>query len=90
MESRGAGTVRTFRNAALRQRNWRALEQVFWGVESDPGIPFSREESGCLFWPEASTAKLYDLGFWNRTILAALAGWCERLTDCGIRRLEDQ
>jgi hypothetical protein len=73
-----AGTIFSFRNDDLRARNWQDIEPIYYGVESSPGLHFKSTECCCLFWPEASTAKLYSTRFWERSILPAMNRWRER------------
>lgn len=82
-----AGTWWWAKNDALFSRNWGHVEQVFWGVESYPGIQFALHESGCLFFDHAQTAQLYSPEWWRAYINPALADWRKRLAGCGLSPL---
>jgi hypothetical protein len=61
-----SGSFCWFKNAELWRRNWRAIEQVWFGIESYPSMIFSREEAACLFYESTKQFDLYRLHNWQR------------------------
>jgi len=70
-----SGTFYWFRNRDVYRRNWRYVDQKFFGSESWPGHMFKREETGCLFFDDVKD--LYDKTYWNETIQPALNAYRE-------------
>ena len=69
-----SGSFCWFKNAELWRRNWRAIEQVWFGIESYPSMIFSREEAACLFYESTKQFDLYRLHNWQR-VEAELKQW---------------
>lgn len=61
-----SGSFCWFKNAELWRRNWRSIEQVWFGIESYPSMIFSREEAACLFYESTKQFDLYRLHNWQR------------------------
>ena len=61
-----SGSFCWFKNAELWKRNWRAIEQVWFGIESYPSMVFSREQAACLFYESTKQFDLYRLHNWQR------------------------
>lgn len=79
-----AGTWFTFRHDRIfGELNWRNVHPNFMGVEAWPGIVPVRE-SVCLFYDNANTAHLYDVGFHQANIQPALGYWHQNLAKCGL------
>lgn len=59
-----SGTFYWVRNRDFFSRNWRKIDQVWWGTESWPGCHFPPTEAGCLFH-EGTVPKLnlYDMRY---------------------------
>jgi len=54
-----SGTFYWFRCASVFVRNWKRVDQAFYGVESWPGLIFKPEEAACLF--HDNTKDLYKV-----------------------------
>lgn len=56
------GTYYWFRNDVVFKKDWRKVDQIWWGTELWPGIQFTKKEGGCAFLSGATTSiNLYDL-----------------------------
>lgn len=68
-----SGTFYWFRNRDVFQRDWKTVDQRFFGTEAYPGLLFHPDDTGCLF---ADNAKdLYKLDYWDSEIQPALERW---------------
>lgn len=57
------GTFYWLRNDIFT-RNWRVVDQQYWGSESWPGIHFTEDEGGCAFLSGSpARLNLYDMNF---------------------------
>ena len=66
------GTYYWFRNDVF-SRNWRNVDQVYWGTESWPGVHFNAEEGGCAFLSGSpAILNLYDMNFVLREVVPRL------------------
>ena len=73
-----SGTFFWFRNADVFARDWRRIDRVYGGIESWPGVQFSKDESGCIFWQEAIRALVTGYDFPRlRGVLAEFRQWAE-------------
>lgn len=61
-------------NAELWKRNWKAIEQNWFGIESWPSMIFKSEEAACLFHHKNQRFDLYSMGYW-RSVEKELAKW---------------
>jgi hypothetical protein len=68
-----SGTFYWFRNRDVFQRDWRTVDQKFFGTEAYPGLLFHPDDTGCLFADK--TKDLYKLDYWNSEIQPALERW---------------
>jgi hypothetical protein len=68
-----SGTFYWFRNRDVFQRDWKKVDQKFFGTEAYPGLLFHQEDAGCLFLD--NTKDLYKLDYWNSEIQPALERW---------------
>ncbi len=68
-----SGTFYWFRHVDVFQRNWRYLDQRFFGTESWPGHMFKADETACVFHDR--TDDLYQLSYWREKVQPALDEW---------------
>lgn len=68
-----SGTFYWFRNAFLFARNWRRVDQMFFGAESYPASHFRPEECQCLFMDHCGS--LYDEWYWRQTVEPEYEKW---------------
>lgn len=68
-----SGTFYWFRNHDVFQRNWRYVDQKFFGTESWPGHMFKADETGCLFFD--NVGDLYNKAYWESEVQPALDLW---------------
>jgi hypothetical protein len=61
-----SGTFYWFRNRDVFNRDWRTVDQFFFGTESYPGLMFHPDDTGCLFADYSDD--LYSLEYWNEEI----------------------
>ena len=61
-----SGSFAWFKNDELFSRNWRVIEQVWFGIESYPSMVFSDSEAACLFHCHNKQFNLYSLGYWKK------------------------
>jgi hypothetical protein len=74
-----SGTAFFFRNRDVFSRNWRAVPQIYGGVEAWPGVLFTREEAGCIYWEEPIQRLVSGYHMPRlRQIMAQFAEWSER------------
>ena len=78
-----SGTAYWFRNADVFARDWRRIDRIYAGVEAWPGVQFTPDEMGCVFWDNAGN--LYDFAY-LRTALAAYRDWSDAAAARGQRR----
>jgi hypothetical protein len=71
-----SGTFYWFRHVDVFQRNWRYLDQKFFGTESWPGHMFKADETACIFADKVDD--LYQLPYWNSVIQPQLDEWRQR------------
>lgn len=57
-------------------RNWRYIPKRFYGTEAWPGLMFRPDEAAVIFGE--AVADLYDLDYWDRMIVPALAEWTSK------------
>ncbi len=69
-----SGSFCWFKNAELWRRNWRAIERVWFGIESYPSMIFDSKEAACLFYESTKQFDLYRLHNWQR-VEAELKQW---------------
>lgn len=79
-----SGSFCWFRNSELWRRNWRAIERVWFGIESYPSMIFRDEEAGVIFHKSNRQFDLYTQEGWGE-IEAKLRGW--RIKNEAHRRL---
>ena len=73
-----SGTFYWFRNAALYTKDWRTMDEDFFGgSESYPSLHFSEKEAGCLFYEFKEYGKdgLYQADCWHDEIFPKLEVW---------------
>jgi len=70
-----SGTFYWFRNRDVFRRNWRFVDQRFFGTESWPGHMFRPDETACLFMDNVND--LYQKEYWDSVIAPALAAYRE-------------
>lgn len=68
-----SGTFYWFRNLHVYRRNWRYVDQKFFGTESWPGLMFRPEETACLFCDNAGD--LYKMSYWKDHVEPELQKW---------------
>ena len=78
-----AGSWYWLDNHSLFSRDWWRIDEVFFGVESYPGVQFSFEESCCLFADQSQTAHLYNPDHWKQSLIPACDSWKNQLAICG-------
>lgn len=61
-----SGSFCWFDNAVLWSRNWRDIQQAWYGIESYPSMIFTREEAACIFYSRNENFNLYSLAYWKR------------------------
>lgn len=76
-----SGSHYWFRNRDVFSRDWQRIEQLWFGVETWPGIQFASEEAGCLFCDHAGD--LYDEGYWQDTVRPGFRHWQAKLHSLG-------
>lgn len=69
-----SGSFCWIRNDELWRRNWRAIEQVWFGIESWPSMIFSDAEAACLFFHRTNQFDLYSVDYWG-SVERNLAAW---------------
>ena len=69
-----SGSFCWFRNADLWKRNWRAIEQVWFGIESYPSMLYTTAEAGTVFFSKNGKFNLYSLRAWEE-IERELEAW---------------
>lgn len=60
-----SGSFAWYDNAALFSRNWKVIEQLWYGVESYPSMVFSDSEAGCLFHHIDKQLNMYQPHNWG-------------------------
>lgn len=75
-----AGSFYWLKLSELFARDWRRIDQAYFGVESYPGTQFQLSESACLFFDNASGAMLYDRTFHEQNVIPSLTWWKARLS----------
>ena len=78
-----SGTFFWWRLRELAERNWRKVDQQFWGTESWLGLHCKNEETGCLFVDEAKD--LYNAAYMKTQIIPQ---WERLRHEIGNRRRE--
>lgn len=61
-----SGSFVWLRNEELWNRNWRHIDNTWYGIESWPSLIFSKDEAGCLFHCKDHRFSLYSLNYWKR------------------------
>lgn len=61
-----SGSFCWFRNEELWKRNWKAIEQKWFGIETYPSMIYSRDEAGCIFYARNKQFSLYSAKYWQR------------------------
>lgn len=69
-----SGSFCWLNNAQLWKRNWKNIEQVWFGIESWPSMIFTSEEAACLFHCRNQRFDLYSMAYW-RSVEKELAKW---------------
>ncbi len=64
-----SGTFFWWKLAEIGRRNWRKVDQKYYGTESWIGHQCTREETGCLFMDDVGDP--YDIDYWKRKIWPA-------------------
>lgn len=73
-----SGAFWWLRNAALQTRNWKEVDQKWWGTESWAGLHFTTKEAGCLFHTgRVPTLNLYSMPYLRNTVIPAWHDWKE-------------
>ena len=75
-----SGSFFWFRVEDLWRREWRYVQESWFGVETFPACNFHDHESRCLFLDNCGD--LYDSEYWSRVVRPAFRVWKERLTAC--------
>lgn len=71
-----SGTFYWLRNSEVFSRDWRRVDQHWWGTESWPGIHFSPAEAGCVFVQgTVPSLDLYNHEFFHAGVLPAYEQW---------------
>ncbi len=71
-----SGAFFWFRNKDVTVRNWRRIDNHWWGIESWPGIHFRPEEAGCLFHEgRVGVLNLYSMEYLKGVAQPALDQW---------------
>lgn len=68
-----SGTFYWFRNKDVFSRNWRRVDQKFFGTESWPGLMFKQNEAACLFHDNCSD--LYKIEYQRSSVYPELEKW---------------
>lgn len=68
-----SGTFYWFRNRDVFSRNWRNIDQQWFGTEAWPGLMFRGDETGCLFMDNADD--VYQQHYWTEKIEPAWEEW---------------
>jgi hypothetical protein len=68
-----SGTFYWFRNKDVFSRNWRYVDQRYFGNESWPGLMFKPEETGCLFLDHVGDP--YNGEYWENTVQPEFDKW---------------
>lgn len=64
------------RAGEFARREWRAVDHLWWGNESYPGLAYRVDEAGCLFHEgTVPTLDLYSPGYWDGTVRPEYAKW---------------
>ena len=67
------GTYYWIANEDAFQRDWKKIDQVWWGTESWPGVHYKVEEAGCaLLSGSAATLNMYDMRMYLEQIVPRL------------------
>lgn len=69
-----SGSFCWLRNDELWRRDWRAIEQVWYGIESWPSMIYSDAEAGCLFFHRVNQFDLYSVDYWG-SVERNLTAW---------------
>jgi hypothetical protein len=73
-----SGTFFWFRNRDVFARNWRRIDRVYGGIESWPGVQFTADEGGCVYWQEPIQRKVTGYDFPRlRQVLAGFREWSD-------------
>lgn len=71
-----SGTFFWFRNRDVFSRNWRRIDQKWWGSESWPGLLFKPEEVACIFHEGVvPTLDMYSMPYLKNVCEPELAAW---------------
>lgn len=70
-----SGSFYWFRNHDVFNREWRVTKNKRYDVEAWPGIMFSLDNAGCLFYDNVK--HLYTERYWQKTVLPEYRRWAE-------------
>lgn len=69
-----SGSFCWIRNEALWQKNWREIDQHWYGIESWPSLHFPDAEAGVMFFESTKQFDLYEQDFW-RSVEGKFKAW---------------
>lgn len=71
-----SGTFYWFRNRDVFSRDWRRVDQAWWGTESWPGVMFHEEEAACIFHSGVvPKLNMYSMDYLKGVVLPELEQW---------------
>jgi len=77
-----AGTFFWFKHSALFRRDWKKIDETFYGVEDYPGVQFKLDESHCLTPLSPGPNELYSGAITNEFIEKAVEDLSKENRQC--------